>query len=219
VFGVRRDAAACVIHLYQTDLIALDRAFPPRDPSRSKCSDPAARSEQIPHAGGLDTCAQNGAPHRRNGGQQLNCVTCGDQILPERAELGFKYCTKRKCVHENREGLSVVEIGQHKTNAEYVILGGASGEQALKDVREGKYRRDPVVVKRESRRTHFDVLKRQFSQPRTKKDPADRVKFVQALHDQGYGVEDILEKGAYMNLTRSEVVRYMSGHRPRGARG
>jgi hypothetical protein len=156
---------------------------------------------------------------RRNGGQELNCVTCGDQILPERAELGFKYCTRRKCVYENREGLTVVEIGQHKTNAEYVILGGASGEQALKDVREGKYRRDPVVVKRESQRTHFDVQKRQFAQPRIGKYPADRVKFVQALHDQGYGVEDILEKGAHMNLTRSEVVRYMSGHRPRSARG
>ena len=49
--------------------------------------------------------------------------------------------------------------------------------------------------------------------------PADRVKFVQALHDQGYGVEDILKKGVYMNLTRSEVVRYMSGRRPRSARG
>jgi hypothetical protein len=146
-------------------------------------------------------------------------VTCGDQILPERVELGFKYCTRRKCVHENRAGLTVVEIGQHKTNAEYVILGGASGEQALNDVREGKYRRDPVVVKRESQRTHFDVPKRGFSQPRIRKYPADRVKFVQALHDQGYGVEDILEKGAYMNLTRSEVVRYMSGHRPRSARG
>ena len=43
------------------ELIALERAFPPRDPSRSKCSDPAARSEQIPHAGGLDTCARSGA--------------------------------------------------------------------------------------------------------------------------------------------------------------
>lgn len=113
----------------------------------------------------------------------------------------------------------MVEIGQHKTNAEYVILEGDTGERALKDMSEGKYRRDPVVVKRESRRAHFDVPKRKFSQPKITKYPAERVKFVQALHDQGYGVQDILEKGAYMNLTRAEVVRYMSGHRPRGARG
>jgi hypothetical protein len=43
------------------DLIALDRAFPPRNQSRSKCSDPAAGPEQIPHAGGLDAWARSGA--------------------------------------------------------------------------------------------------------------------------------------------------------------
>ena len=145
-------------------------------------------------------------------------MTCGDKILPERAELGFNYCTKKTCVRENHEGLTVAEIAQHKTNAEYVILKGEAGEQALKDMREGKYRRDPVVVKREGRPAHFDVAKRPFSKPQIKKYPSNRVKFVQALHDQGYGVEDILEKGAYMNLTRSEVVRYMSGHRGGGSR-
>jgi hypothetical protein len=113
--------------------------------------------------------------------------------------------------------LTVVEIAQHKSNPEYVILKGDAGIQALQNMREGKYRRDPVVVKRESRATHFEVPKTTFSKPAIKRYPPNRVKFVQALHDQGYGVEDILEKGAYMNLTRSEVVRYMSGHRRRGA--
>jgi hypothetical protein len=200
----------------------LDRArpgLPATGPEPLEVPGPDRQVGTNPACWGFGYVRPEWGPHRQNGGQELNCVTCGDQILPERAELGFKYCTRRKCVHENREGLTVLEIGQHKTNAEYVILGGASGEQALKDMREGKYRRDPVVVKRESQRTHFDVPKRQFSQPRIKKYPAGKVKFVQALHDQGYGVEDILEKGAYMNLTRSELVRYMSGHRPRSARG
>ena len=133
--------------------------------------------------------------------------------------MGFKYCIKPKCVGENRAAMTVVEIGQHKTNPEYVVLEGAAGEQALKDMRDGKYRRDPVVVKREGHTTHFDVPKGRFPQPKIKKYPPNRVKFVQALQDQGYGVDDILNKGAYMNLTRSEVVRYMSGHRARGARG
>jgi hypothetical protein len=155
----------------------------------------------------------------QSGGTELKCVTCGDKILPERAELGFKYCTKKKCVRENHEGLIVAEIAQHKTNAEYVILKGEAGEQALKDMREGKYRRDPVVVKRERPATQFEVPKRKFSKPKIAKHPSNRMKFVQALHDQGYGVEDILHRGAYMNLTRSEVVRYMTGRRRRGAPG
>jgi hypothetical protein len=145
------------------------------------------------------------------------CISCGDEILPERAELGFTYCTKRQCVRENAKGMTVVEIAQNKTNAEYVILEGEAGKRALNDMREGKYRRDPVVVKRESRATKFDVPKVEFQRPKTQKYPPNRVKFVQALQAQGYGVEDILAKGAYMNLTRNEVVRYMTGRR--GGRG
>jgi hypothetical protein len=143
-------------------------------------------------------------------------VTCGDEILPERAELGFRYCTKAHCVRENHEDLTVVEIAQHKTNPEYVVLEGEAGKRALKGMREGKYRRDPVVVKREGRGTRFEVPKGRFSRPTVKKDPPNRVKFVQALHDQGYGVDDIVARGAYMKLTRSEVIRYMSGRRPGG---
>lgn len=76
-----------------------------------------------------------------------------------------------------------------------------------------------MVVGRQRSITHFDVPKAVFDKPAIKKYPSNRVKFVQALHDQGCGVEDILERGAYMNLTRSEVVRYMSGRRRGGAVG
>jgi hypothetical protein len=140
-------------------------------------------------------------------------VTCGDRILSERAELGFRYCTKPHCVRENHKGMVVIEIAQHKTNPEYVVLDGDAGDRALQNMRDGKYRRDPVVVKRESSAARFDVPKATFAPPTGKKDPPNRVKFVQALHDQGYGVDDILKKGAYMNLSRREVVRYMTGRR------
>jgi hypothetical protein len=140
-------------------------------------------------------------------------VTCGDEILQERVELGFEYCTKAACVRENREDMVVVEIAQHKSNPEYVILNGQRGERALKDMREGKYRRDPVVVQREPRPSGFDVPKGRFAKPKTETHDPNRVRFVQALRDQGYRVDEIIQKGAYMNLTRSEVVRYMSGRR------
>jgi hypothetical protein len=143
----------------------------------------------------------------------VRCVTCGDEILLERAELGFTYCTKRACVRDNAEGMVIAEIAQHKTNAEYVILKGEAGARALGDMREGKYRRDPIVVKRESLAAQFDVPKAEFCKPKQQKYPSNRIKFVQALHGQGFGVEEILEKGAYMKLTRSEVVRYMTARR------
>ena len=144
----------------------------------------------------------------------MKCVTCGDEILQERAELGFTYCTQKACVRENAKGFTVVEIGQTKTNAEYVVLEGAAGERALKDMREGKYRRDPVVVKRESAAPNFEVPKVRFRKPKAPKPVApNRMKFVQALQAQGFGVDEILRRGSYMNLTRSEVVRYMSARR------
>lgn len=141
-------------------------------------------------------------------------MTCGDAILPERAELGYTYCTKRSCVRENREGLVVVEIAQHKSNPEYVILDGKRDEQVRRDMAQGKYRRDPVVVNREKSTADFTVPPARFAKPKPTKYAPNRVKFVQALADQGYRVDEILAKGAYMNLTRSEVVRYMSGRRP-----
>ncbi|GFG54938.1 hypothetical protein [Mycolicibacterium agri] len=140
-------------------------------------------------------------------------MTCGEAILPERAEMGFTYCTKRECVRANARGLRVIEIGQTKTNPEYVVLEGAAGERALKDMREGKYRRDPVVVKRERPAQNFEVPKVRFRKPTVRRPQPNRVKFVQALQAQGYGVDEIVRRGAYMNLTRSEVIRYMTARR------
>jgi hypothetical protein len=143
----------------------------------------------------------------------MTCVTCGDEILHERAELGFTYCTKKECVRANGKGYTVVEIAQNKTNAEYVVLDGAAGERALKDMAEGKYRRDPVVVKRQSAAAKFDAPKVRFRKPRMQRPQPNRVKFVQALQAQGLGVDEIVRRGAYMNLTRAEVVAYMSARR------
>src|SRR5215212_3193487 len=77
------------------------------------------------------------------GGQ---CVTCGGEIIEERWEMGFRYCLAKECVRKNYRGYTVLEIGQTKTNAEYKILT----EKTLREVAEGKYRRDPIVVKRQS---------------------------------------------------------------------
>lgn len=148
----------------------------------------------------------------------MRCVTCGDEILRERTELGFTYCTKQECVRANATGLLVAEIAQHKTNPEYVILRGEAGQRALREMREGKYRRDPIVVKREREDARFDVPKGEFRKPKVQKYPPNRIKFVQALQSQGFTVEEIVEKGAYMGLTRSEVVRYMSARRGRNTR-
>jgi len=136
-----------------------------------------------------------------------NCVTCGDEIIEERWELGFRYCLKKPCVRANYKGLTIMEIGQTKTNAEYTIVT----EKTLRDMREGKYRRDPVVVQRQPSRG--GKVKMTAKPPKPEQYNIARVRFVQALADQGVRPDDIIQRGAYMGLTRREVHNYMSARR------
>lgn len=136
------------------------------------------------------------------------CVTCGENIGEERAEMGFSYCLAKDCVKANYKGYTVVEIGQTKTNAEYKILS----EDTLRDVAEGKFRRDPVVVQRQSG-SGAKAPKLPFAPRPAEQYNRARVRYVQALADQGNRVDDIVRKGAYMRLTRQEVIRYMAGKR------
>lgn len=124
-------------------------------------------------------------------------------------ELGLNYCTNLECFQKYHEPLRVVEIAQTKTNATYRILD----EKTAREMADGKFSRDPVVVKRESNSTKHEPLPQTFKPKKIRKYSVNRVKLVQALHDQGYGVEDILQKTAHLGLTRSEVVKYMLGKR------
>ena len=135
------------------------------------------------------------------------CVTCSDEIGEERWAIGFRYCMKRECVRANHRGLVIVEIGQTKTNAEYAIMT----EQVLRDMREGKYRRDPIVVQRQP--SHGGKVQMRARPAALPTYNRWRVRFVQALADQGVRVDDILQRGAYMGLTRREVHHNMAGKR------
>lgn len=136
------------------------------------------------------------------------CPTCGIEVDPERVELGYRYCMRKQCVRENRVPLQIVEIAQTKTNATYKIFD----EKTAREMSEGKFRRDPVVVKRETLNNH-EPLPQNFKPKKIVKYAVNRVKLVQSLHDQGFGVEEILEKTAHLRMTRSEVVKYMLGKR------
>jgi hypothetical protein len=68
------------------------------------------------------------------------CVECGDALLPERTELGYRYCTKAECQARHHRGLVVTTVGTNK-GADTMIVGdpdeirrrGEAGEFARKD--------------------------------------------------------------------------------------
>lgn len=135
------------------------------------------------------------------------CVTCGDEVIEDRWELDLHYCLKPECVAQNRRGLVIMEIGQTKTNAEYVILT----PEKQREVAEGKFRRDPVVVRRQA--SSGPPVASYFTPPPKPQVNRAAVRLVQALADQGYQVNDIVAKTRHLKLTRREVVAYMNGHR------
>lgn len=72
--------------------------------------------------------------------QVENCIECGDEILAERAQLGYRYCTKAQCQAVHYRGVAITAIGVNKS-ADTIIVAdddeirrrGEAGELAKKD--------------------------------------------------------------------------------------
>jgi hypothetical protein len=65
------------------------------------------------------------------------CVTCRDELLPERAER-YDYCMKPGCQMKNARPLTVVSVGVNKASDQYVVLD----DQTRNEMASGRYR-DP----------------------------------------------------------------------------
>src|SRR6266540_3443683 len=50
-----------------------------------------------------------------------NCVTCGRELHPERAEK-YDYCTDPKCQERNAKGLTILALGVNKAADYYQVL-------------------------------------------------------------------------------------------------
>ena len=68
------------------------------------------------------------------------CVTCGDDLHPERAEK-YDYCTGPDCQDRNAKGVEVVAVGVNKAADQYVVLN----ERTKEEMESGRYKKEPVV--------------------------------------------------------------------------
>jgi hypothetical protein len=68
------------------------------------------------------------------------CVTCGDELHPERAEK-YDYCTKPDCQERNAKGLDIVAIGVNKAADQYAVLD----ERTKREMASGRYKKQPNV--------------------------------------------------------------------------
>jgi hypothetical protein len=67
-----------------------------------------------------------------------NCVTCGVELHPERAEK-YGYCTRPECLERNSQGLRMVAVGVNKAADQYVVLN----ERAEQEMAKGRYKKRP----------------------------------------------------------------------------
>lgn len=58
------------------------------------------------------------------GDMTVGCIECGEELLAERAALGYRYCTRQPCQDRHRGGVTVTAIGLNKSG-EHFVVGGA----------------------------------------------------------------------------------------------
>ncbi len=51
----------------------------------------------------------------------MKCVGCGEELLEERAELGYRYCLEAACQERYRQGPAVTAVGVNKSGESFVI--------------------------------------------------------------------------------------------------
>jgi hypothetical protein len=73
------------------------------------------------------------------------CVTCGDELHPERAEK-YDYCTKPECRERNARGLEVAAVGVNKAADQFVVLD----ERTKRDLASGRFKKRPDVPSQRS---------------------------------------------------------------------
>src|SRR2546427_10483654 len=69
-----------------------------------------------------------------------NCVTCGKELPPERAEK-YGYCNDPDCQERNAQGLVMVAVGVNKAADQYIVLD----ERTKKEMASGRYKKHPEV--------------------------------------------------------------------------
>ena len=69
-----------------------------------------------------------------------NCVTCGKELHPERAEK-YDYCTDPECQQRNAQGLEMVAVGVNKAADQYMVLD----ERTKRQMASGRFKKQPDV--------------------------------------------------------------------------
>jgi hypothetical protein len=129
---------------------------------------------------------------------RARCIECGDELSPERAELGYEYCTKPACQAVHHRGLLITTVVVNKSADSVVVADpdevrrrGEAGEFGKKDTALGlDYRRGAT---RDTRTTAPRPAAPTRNPARPRWTPQQE-KLVRLYHDMGLSPRQIVER-------------------------
>ncbi|MGH4004205.1 MAG: TraR/DksA C4-type zinc finger protein [Pseudonocardiaceae bacterium] len=150
----------------------------------------------------------------------VTCIECGDEILEERAQLGYRYCTKVECQAVHYRGIAITAIGVNKSADSFIVADedeirrrGEAGEFAKKDTALGLgYRARPAAPSAPSAPAGASSLARvPKPRPAPPRRPwtAEQEKIVRLYHGMGLNPRQIAQR-ARENVPRLRITERLA---------
>jgi hypothetical protein len=159
----------------------------------------------------------------------VKCIECGDELLAERAELGYQYCTKEQCQLKHHKGLTITAIGLNKS-ADTFIVGdqeeirrrAEAGEFAKKDSGLGINYRTPGTELPSARRELPAAPNRRLPNrrlPNRRPWTPEQEKIVRLYHGMGLTPRQIAERARdntpRLGITQSLAIKIICSLPPK----
>lgn len=146
------------------------------------------------------------------------CIGCGEEMSEERAELGYRYCTKESCQAQYHRGLAVTAFGLNKSGETFMV---ADAEEIRRRGEAGEFRKKDSGVGLDYRPTGAPATPRpRVPQQRRGQLPprrpwtAEQEKLARLYHDMGLSPRQIVararENAPRLRLTEPLVVKILS---------
>ena len=155
--------------------------------------------------------------------EDVTCVECGAELLDERAQLGYDYCTRPDCQARRHRGLTITAVGVNKSADSFVVAGddeirarGEAGEFAKKDTNLGIGYRPVGPLPAPRRRAATGVPRAARTAP-PHPWTREQERVVRLYHDMGLSPAQIVERAGRntprLGITTALVVRILSAPR------
>ena len=130
---------------------------------------------------------------------RARCVECAAELSDERAELGYRYCTKAECQAVHHRGLRITTVGVNKSADDIVV---ADADEVRRRGEAGDFGKKDTALGLDYRRgTGPDRSRTAPRQPpRTRRSPErpgwtpEQEKIVRLYHDMGLAPRQIAER-------------------------